>query len=274
MKSPLHTKAQRQSSPQQKSQSTSKSKLINTLPSLFTLSLLGLWELGVRLSHIPPYILPAPTAILVKLAEPQIAQLLLYHSSVSLLSTLLGLLLALLTALLLSYLMQRYPILYRVFSPLLVVSQTVPSLVLAPILLVLLGFGLTSKVVVVLLFCFFPITTGFSNALRSIDPDYLILMRSLHASFHQCFFKVQVRLALPGFFGGLKIAATYSVSGAVTAEFFGAQAGLGIFMHNAFASSRTELLFLVALIISLLSIGLVQICQFFENKFCQHQIKG
>ncbi len=231
-----------------------------------------IWELAVRLWQIPKYILPGPSAIYALLHQEQVRQLLWQHTQITLLETAYGLLSSLLLALLLCLLMERFAFLYRSIFPLLVLSQSLPSIVIAPLLMIVLGFGMATKITVITLYCFFPIATSFSNGLRSLDPDYRTLLRSFGSGFWQIMFKVQFRWALPGFFTGLKIAATYSVSGAVLSEFFGSSKGLGIYMRNAFSSSRTDLLFLIAFIIVFSSIGLVTLVNLGERLLCRHQL--
>ncbi|MEM9423818.1 MAG: ABC transporter permease [Spirochaetota bacterium] len=239
---------------------------------MLLLALFGFWELAVDLWQIPPYILPGPRAIYQLLFEEEIRKLLWHHSQITLWETLWGLLSSVTLAVILCLLMERFRFLYRSIFPLLVLSQSLPSIIIAPLLMIVLGFGMATKITVITLYCFFPIATNLSNGLRSLDPDYHTLLRSFGASFYQIMWKVQFRWALPGFFAGLKIAATYSVSGAVLSEFFGSSKGLGIYMRSAFSSSRTDLLFLIAFIIVFSSIILVSLASIAERVLCRHQL--
>ena len=230
------------------------------------------WEVAVRFWNIPKYILPGPSAIYALLYREELRILLWQHTQITLLETAYGLLSSIILALCLCVLMERFAFLHRSIFPLLVLSQSLPSIVIAPLLMIVLGFGMATKIVVVTLYCFFPIASSFSSGLRSLDPDYRRLLRSFDASFWQLLFLVQFRWALPSFFAGLRIAATYSVSGAVLSEFFGSSEGLGIYMRNAFSSSRTDLLFLIAFVIVLCSICLVALVGVLERLLCRHQL--
>jgi ABC-type nitrate/sulfonate/bicarbonate transport system permease component len=124
---------------------------------------------------------------------------------------------------------------------LLVASQTIPIMALAPLLVIWFGYGLASKAAVVALVCFFPVAVATADGLRGADPDLLALLRSMGASRRQVLFKVRLPGALPGFFSGLKIAVTYSVIGAIIGEWVGAGRGLGVYMirsANAFATAQ------------------------------------
>ena len=230
------------------------------------------WELAVWLWQVPLYILPSPSAILQLLFQEELRQLLWQHTQITIRETLWGLFSSLTLAIWLCLLMERFGFLYRSIFPLLVLSQSLPNIVIAPLLMIVLGFGMATKIVVITLYCFFPIATNLSSGLRSLDPDYHSLLRSFGAGFWQIMWKVQFRWALPSFFAGLKIAATYSVSGAVLSEFFGSSKGLGIYMRNAFSSSRTDVLFLIAFIIVFSSICLVTFVSLAERLLCRHQL--
>ena len=235
-------------------------------------ALFACWEAAVRLWNIPAYILPGPSAIYALLHSEEIRTLLWQHTQITLAETALGLASSIILALCLCVLMERFAFLHRSVFPLLVLSQSLPSIVIAPLLMIVLGFGMATKITVVTLYCFFPIASSFSTGLRSLDPDYRRLLRSFHAGFWELMFLVQFRWALPSFFAGLRIAATYSVSGAVLSEFFGSSRGLGIYMRNAFSSSRTDLLFLIAFVIVLSSICLVAIVGILERLLCRRQL--
>ncbi len=236
------------------------------------LLLFVVWEAAVHLWQIPRYILPSPSAIFSLLGDEAICNLLWKHTQITLQETAWGLLSSVLLAISLGLLMERFVFLHRSIFPLLVLSQSLPSIVIAPLLMIVLGFGMATKITVITLYCFFPIATSFSSGLRSLDQDYRHLLHSFGANFWQIVAKVQFRWALPSFFAGLKIAATYSVSGAVLSEFFGSSKGLGIYMRNAFSSSRTDVLFLIAFIIVFSSIALVAMVILGERLLCRHQL--
>ena len=139
----------------------------------------------------------------------------------------------------------------RAVYPLLVFSQTVPIIVLAPLFAMWFGFGTLPKIVVVTLVCFFPITVSITEGLAGVDPELIDLMRSMGARRYQIFIKVKFPAALIGFFSGLKIAVTYSIMGAIIGEWMGGSAGLGVYMMRVKNSYAYDKMFAAIVLISL-----------------------
>jgi ABC-type nitrate/sulfonate/bicarbonate transport system permease component len=212
------------------------------------------WELVADLTDVPQWLLPAPSAIV--RAGIEAAPLLGGHVAQTLLETVVGLLVAVLTGVALAVAIDLSPVLKRALYPLLVVSQTIPTIALAPLLVVWFGFGLLPKVLVVVLVCFFPVAMSMAQGLEGADADMVALLASMGASRGQIFWKVRFPGALPAAFGGLRIAATYSVIGAVISEWVGASRGLGIFMIRSSNSYLTARLFAAIAVASALSIAL------------------
>jgi ABC-type nitrate/sulfonate/bicarbonate transport system permease component len=144
----------------------------------------------------------------------------------------------------------------RVLYPLLVVSQTIPMVALAPLLIIWFGFGMTPKIIVVALVGFFPIVVSTVDGLTDADPDMVGLVRSMGASRLQVLRHVRIPAALPSFFAGLKIAAAYSVTGAVVGEWIAGTSGLGVVITRSQASYRIDRVFVAVVIIALASIVL------------------
>jgi putative hydroxymethylpyrimidine transport system permease protein len=242
-------------------------KLVNTgglsLPVSFAAVLL-LWELLVYLLKTPDYLIPAPSAVYRAFIEA--FPLLLEHTLATLIEVILGFLAALILSVGLSLLMARFRPLYRILWPYMVISQTIPLYVLAPLFMVWFGFGILPKVLIVLLVCFFPITAGFVQGLVSTEPELDELLLVMRATPAQILWKVWVPQALPQFFAGLKIAAAYSITGAVLSEWVGAQKGLGIFLTRSMKTFKTAALFADVFIIILLSLLLFFIIHFIEMK--------
>lgn len=229
------------------------------LSLIFFIILLIMWELLVRYFQIENYILPAPSQIGIALYNT--APLLWQHSIQTAKEAVLGFALAVGCGLFLAVWMGLLPALKRTLYPLVVVSQTVPIIALAPLLIIWFGYGMLPKVVVVALVCFFPITVSLVEGLGTIDPDMIKLLLVMGASRRQIFWKVQFPGALPSFFAGMKIAATYSIMGAVIGEWLGASTGLGIYMTRSMHSFLTEQVFAAIAVISFLSIllfGLIE----------------
>lgn len=230
--------------------------------ALLLLSLALLWELSVAWGQLPAWVLPPPSQIATTLRETWPA--LLAHVWRTMQAVFMGLALALTAGLFLATLIDGSAWLRRALYPLIVASQTIPILALAPLLIIWFGFGLTPKVLIVALFCFFPIAINTADGLSAADPDYLSLLQAMGATRYQQWRKVRLPAAMPYFFSGLKIAATYSVVGAIIGEWVGASEGLGIFMlrsANAFNTAQVFAAIAISSIISLLLFTLVYLIE-------------
>jgi putative hydroxymethylpyrimidine transport system permease protein len=214
----------------------------------------GVWELVVRAAHVPDYLLPAPSAIASALASDR--GLLASATLVTLREVVLGYLLAVALALVLAVLLHFSAALRRALLPILVLSQTVPTVLLAPVLAILLGYGITPKLVVVAIVCFFPIVVNAVDGLRSTDAELAQMMRTLHGSRLAIFRRVEVPGALPALFSGARIAATYAAVGAVFGEWAGSSAGLGFVMLQAQPALLTARIFAAVLILCALALAL------------------
>lgn len=223
------------------------------LPSLgFFLFLLVVWEFIVTFSGIKAYILPSPIMIGKALIETY--SLLWEHSVQTIIETLQGFALAVLIGFILAMLMELIPVLKSMLYPLIVLSQTIPIMAVAPLLIIWFGYGLLPKVVVVILVCFFPVTVSLVEGLEATDRDMERLLLAMGASPWQIFKIVKLPGSLPSFFAGLKISATYSMMGAVIAEWLGASKGLGVFMIRSMKSFLTARVFASIVVISVLSL--------------------
>ena len=195
------------------------------LPAVLLLALFGVWELYVDLGGVDPDILPPPHAVASALYTDR--GLLWSNFLVTAREVLLGLLATAVLGLALAVALHFSPTLRRAFYPLLVASQAIPFPVLAPILLVWLGFGILPKIMVVALVSFFSIVVATLAGFAAVDPQLLKLMRTFDASRMRIFRHVELPAALPGLFTGAKIAVAVSVIGAVFAEYNGSNSGLG-----------------------------------------------
>lgn len=200
---------------------------------LALVGLVGLWALVVHLGDYAPFILPGPGRVVARFLEMVRDGSLWQHSAITLAEVLAGLGLGLATAVVLGYLMVKWWVAEQVLSPLIVVSQAVPIVALAPLLVIWFGSGTTSKVLVCALVVFFPLLTSVVVGLRSVAPDLVDLMRSLRASRWQTFIQLELPAALPVLLGGLKVGATLAVIGAVVGEFTGSDRGLGFLIMQS-----------------------------------------
>jgi ABC-type nitrate/sulfonate/bicarbonate transport system permease component len=205
-------------------------------------------------------ILPAPSAVVQALYDNW--DVLAGHTLQTTFETVIGLALATVLGLLLAVLLDLSPWIRRAVYPLLITSQTVPMVALAPLLVIWFGFDLTPKIIVVTLYCFFPIAVAVADGLMGTDPDLLRLMQSMKATRWQTLWLVRLPGAMPSFFSGLRIAATYSVTGAIVGEYVAAQCGLGLYMKTSM--SVIVLVFaavVITVVLSLLLFGLVSLLE-------------
>jgi ABC-type nitrate/sulfonate/bicarbonate transport system permease component len=216
--------------------------------------LLGTWELYARSSGVSPFVLPAPTQVLGALWDFRLEAI--RHSVPTIVETVIGFILSIIGATAVAIALDRIDWARRAVEPLLVGSQTVPIVAIAPLIVVWFGFGLVPKVLVVVLVTFFPITIALLDGFASTPADAAELMRSFGASAGQTFRKVRWPSGLPGFFTGLRISATYGVVAAVIGEYVGATEGLGIWMQLSQRSFRTDLVFAAILLTAALSVAL------------------
>jgi NitT/TauT family transport system permease protein len=216
-------------------------------PVMTVVGTLVAWEFATRAFGIPAYLLPAPSRIAVSLVEN--AALILKHGWVTTIEIVLGFLLSIVVGVPLALAIFMSPAFSRSVLPLLVSSQAMPKVAVAPLFLVWFGFGLLPKVLIAFLIAFFPIVIGTAVGLASIEQEKIHLARSMGLGAAATFFKIRLPSALPSVFGGLKISITLAVVGAVVGEFVGGDAGLGYLLMVANGNIDTPLLFagLVAL---------------------------
>ncbi len=222
--------------------------------ALLLLAALGAWEAVVRAGAVDELILPAPTQVLEALWTDR--GLLAEDLWVTAYEVLLGLAAAVVAGAALAVAMHLSAVMRRALRPLVIGSQAVPVPVIAPLVVLVLGFGLAPKVLLVALVCFFPVTINLYDGLRDDDPDATRLLRSLQPSRWQALWLVEAPGALPAAFTGVKVAAAVAVIGAVFAEWAGADAGLGRTLLTANGQLETARAFAATLLLFLLAVGL------------------
>jgi putative hydroxymethylpyrimidine transport system permease protein len=223
-------------------------------PLLLLAGAVGLWQLVVRAAAVPDYLFPAPSAVASALAAD--AGLLGRATLVTVREIVFGYLLALAVALVLAVAIHFSAALRRALLPILVLSQTVPTVLLAPILAILLGYGIGPKLVVVAVVCFFPIVVNAVDGLRAGDPELTRMMRTLHGGRLAIFRRVELPSALPAIFSGARVAATYAAVGAVFGEWAGSSAGLGFVILQAQPALDTARIFACVVVLSALALAL------------------
>lgn len=227
------------------------------LPPVLIFSVLfGLWELSIRMSLVPAFVLPAPSDILTRLIGDIGQDTVWTDLAYTLTEVVAGFLVALLAGLWLGAMVALVPFLDRLISPLVVALQTIPKVAVAPLLIIWLGFGIESKIVLVALIDFFPIFVNAVAGFRNVDKRQLLLMKILKASKLQILFKVRMFNALPYLVAGMKIAIVLSVIGAVVGEFLGAARGLGAQVAQRQAAMDVVGVFSILAILSVMGIVL------------------
>ena len=214
----------------------------------------GIWELVVRAAHVPDYEFPAPSAVARAFADD--SGLLARATAVTVREIVLGYVIAVAAALALAVVIHWSAAVRRALLPILVASQTVPTVVLAPVLAILLGFGIGPKLAVVAIVCFFPIVVNAVDGFRATDPDLIRMMRTLDGGRRAIFTRVEWPGALPAIFSGARVAATYAAVGAVFGEWAGSSSGLGFVMLQAQPELDTARIFACVVVLSLLALAL------------------
>jgi putative hydroxymethylpyrimidine transport system permease protein len=223
-------------------------------PFVLLVGAVAVWEVVVRLDHVPSYLVPSPAAVASSLHGD--AHLLGGATLVTVREMIAGYLLAVAGALAIAVFLHFSSALRKALLPLLVLSQAVPTVLLAPILAILLGYGIEPKLAVVAVVCFFPIVVNAVDGFRAADPQLLLLMRALHAGRISTFRRLEFPAALPAIFSGARVAATYAAVGAVFGEWAGSSAGLGFVILQAQPALDTARILAAVLILSAVALGL------------------
>ncbi|MDX6750690.1 ABC transporter permease [Geminicoccaceae bacterium 1502E] len=233
------------------------------LPLTVLLGLLVLWEICVHLFAIPVYLLPAPSLILTD-SLGNLGTLGL-HTLATLKTVLLGFLFSVLISLPLAVVLTSSQSAANAIYPILVLTQSIPKIALAPILVILLGTNELPRIVVTFLVAFFPLVIAIATGLMAVPGDLLELGRSYRGSWLQMMWRIRLPYAVPMIFSGLKVAVTLAVVGAVVAEFVNADAGLGYFIITSTAFFETPLAFSALILLSLMGILLFQLVVLIER---------
>ena len=235
-------------------------KIKNTLyPVVTFLIILIIWQLVVEGFNIPQYILPSPMDIIGVFFTDY--ENLYLHTVVTLNEALLGFILSIIIALFMGILMDFIPIFKKCFYPIMLVTQTIPTITIAPLLIIWFGFGILPKILMVTLTCFFPILINFVDGMENLDKDYLNLFKTMNASKLNTFIHLKFPMSMDKLFSGLKISSTYAVMAATVAEWLGGSQGLGVYMvrsKSAYALDKVFASTLVVVVTSLIFVGIIQ----------------
>ena len=229
-----------------------------------TALLLALWSLASVLEAVPRYMLPAPWEVAQAFVKD--LPMLFDHSLITLQEAFYGLVLGVGLGFLFAAAMDAWEFLCRALYPILVLTQTIPTVAIAPLLVLWFGYEMAPKVILIVIVTFFPVTVGLLEGFRSTDADAVNLLRSMGASRWQIFRYLKLPSALPQFFSGLRIAAAYAVVGAVISEWLGGFGGLGVYMTRVKQAFAFDKMFAVIFLISAISLGLMALVDWAEKR--------
>lgn len=215
------------------------------------------------MEFVPAYMLPSPIDVVKAFADN--FSIMMKQAAVTLQETLYGLLIGIAIAFVIASLMDRFTIINKALYPVLVVTQTIPTIAIAPLLVLWMGFGMAPKITLVVITTFFPIAIGLLNGFQSVDEDAINLMRSMGAKRLQIFRIIKLPNATASFFSGIRISAAYAVVGAVVSEWLGGFEGLGVYMTRVKKAYAFDKMFAVIVFISAISLVLMGIVVLLEK---------
>lgn len=227
-------------------------------------AILIIWQLVSAAGMVPNFMLPSP----VQVVKAFISEfpLLMENSGVTLLEAAAGLLCGVAFGFFMAVLMDRFEKLYKAFYPLIVITQTVPTVAIAPLLVLWFGYEMLPKVILIVIVTFFPITIGLLEGFRSADKDMMNLLKSMGAGNFQIFRYIKMPGAMGRFFASLRISASYSVVGAVISEWLGGFSGLGVYMIRVKKAFAFDKMFAVIFLISIISLLLMKLVDILQKK--------
>lgn len=243
----------------------SNSKFLTRLSSVAIIALVLLvWQVVCMTGLVPAFMLPSPVQVVVAFVSefPTLMQ----NAAITLYEAFAGLFLGLAAAFVLAIVMDNSAFLKRSVTPVLLLTQTVPTIAIAPLLVLWMGYGAAPKIALIFLTCFFPVTVGLLGGFQDADPDAIRLLQSMGAGKVAIYRHIKLPGALPAFFSGLRISTSYALVGAVIAEWLGGDRGLGVYMTRVRKAYAFDKMFAVIFLISLLSILLVQLVGLLERR--------
>lgn len=235
------------------------------IPIVFIIILLIIWEFIVNVGGIEKYILPAPTDVIEVLIKD--FRNMIPHILATLYEGMVGFLIAIVISIILAIIMDMVPLIKRALYPVLVISQTIPTVALAPLFIIWFGFGALPKIIVVVIVCFFPIVISIVDGLEGVDNDLINHFKLMGASKINVFLHLKLPYGMINFFSGMRIAATYSIMGAVIGEWLGGDKGLGVYMTRARSAYALDKMFASIVIIVVISMGIFLLVSLMEKLF-------
>ena len=227
------------------------------------LVLAGVWLFVSEGEIVPSYMLPSPVDVVRAFVGD--FNILMSHAAITLQEALYGLFIGTALAFVIAVLMDRFDFLYKAVYPILVITQTIPTIAIAPLLVLWMGFSMAPKITLVVLTTFFPITISLLDGFKSADPDSINLIRSMGGGNFKIFRHIKLPGAVEQFFSGLKVSASYSVVGAVISEWLGGFEGLGVYMTRVKKAYAFDKMFAVIILVSLVSLALMGAVALLKN---------
>lgn len=242
-------------------------------PVIVLIVVATIWDLVVHLGHVQDFIFPSLENVFRSLGDHW-SGVLASATWMTFQEMLFGFLISIAVAVLISLALHSSATLRGAIYPLLIGSQAVPIVVIGPILAIIFGYGISPKLIIVAITCFFPIVVSLVDGLSSVDPDLIKVMRTLDGGRLAALFRVEIPSALPSFFSGLRIAAVYAPIGAVFGEYAGSQNGLGYVLIQATPQLNTDLVFAAVFLLTVMSILLFVLLSLLEKICCPWAGKG
>lgn len=224
-------------------------------PFIIIVAILILWQIMSVIGIIPKFMLPSPLAVVKAFIKD--FPLLMLHTKVTLIEAFLGLGIGIILGFIMAVIMDKYDFAYKSIYPVLVITQTVPTVAIAPLLVLWLGYGILPKITLIVITSFFPITVGLLDGFKATDKDALNLMKTMGATPFQNFVLLKIPSSMGYFFASLRISVSYSIIGAVVAEWLGGFEGLGVYMTRVRKSYSFDKMFAVIFFISIISLLLM-----------------
>lgn len=236
-----------------------------TAPVIALAVIILIWYLCSDFEIVPAYMLPSPSDVVKAFINN--FTIMMKQAAVTLQEAVYGLGIGIILAFIVSAIMDRFDFLYKAIYPILVITQTIPTIAIAPLLVLWMGFGMAPKITLVVITTFFPISIGLLNGYRSADKDEINMMRSMGANNIQIFRHIKMPSAIPSFFSGLKISASYAIVGAVISEWLGGFSGLGVYMTRVKKAYSFDKMFAVIVFISAISLLLMLLVGILQKIF-------
>lgn len=240
-------------------------------PLLALAVILIIWYICNEREIVPAYMLPSPTDVAKAFIDN--FSIMMKQAAVTLQEAVYGLLIGIVLAFIVSVLMDNFSFLRKAIYPILVITQTIPTIAIAPLLVLWMGFGMAPKITLVVITTFFPIAIGLLGGFESVDEDAIHLMRAMGANKFQIFRYTKLPSAAPSFFSGLRISASYAVVGAVVSEWLGGFEGLGVYMTRVKKAYAFDRMFAVIVFISVISLLLMLLVTLLEKAVMPWQNK-